>query len=350
MNTHKIIKNILILIVLIVLVVVAFFLYLQNNNSKPLTPDLGPSEYSNLWDTQNFRNAENLIVAGELEAALAAYKTMLTSATTTDPIVKGQLEIRIATLYDAKGERNTAVQKLFEIANDTSAYFITRAFAYEFLARMVYMTRDETVYNLIVAEIVKNEPTFSVGLAIDKYASLSGTLLKRSIDIAPLYLALTQSTFIETEYTNKEIVLQNSSSTVALIRKWEPMIRDIEVEENVGYMLPLALLRRAQVIENIYTPGLTRQAPEMYYKLAKTSYDTYPQARSYNYVYYEYARYLANSEGISRKEDIQILLGHYQTNPVEKQNLASYIRNLEKGSKAEKEYQVLKKIVPGFSL
>ncbi len=349
MNSKKIITT---SILVIILVLVFGFIYnnfvLKNNGS---IVDLAKSNYDSLWSNSEYNNAEELLKSGKKKEALATFESILTEATSTDPIVLGQLQIRVATLYDADGQKDIAVKKLFEIINGPDAYFITKAFSYEYLARMLYMTKDQKVYDAIMVHMAGDQALAGLSSSNDKITALSLVLLQKSEAVTPLYLALTQRYYIETQLLSTKISTDDRRMYLDNLIQTEAMIADIEREQNVGYMLPLALLRKAQVIENIYAPGLTKQSPDIHYGLAVQAYNNSPQARGYNYVYYEYARYLAVSGGVSKKTEIDSMLAHFNQED-EKNNLKIYLQNLEndKNSKAYKDLQVLKKIAPEFKL
>jgi hypothetical protein len=120
-------------------------------------------------------------------------------------------------------------------------------------------------------------------------------------------------------------------------------------------MIPLSLLRKAKIAERLEQAGgySLPKTVEQYYLDAVSSYDRYGEARRYNYVYYEYARYLANKYGTDRKTDIEKILKHFKTNVSEKENLSIFLLNIQK-KEGEidglllKEYRVLEKMFPDF--
>lgn len=349
-RTKRIIVNILVLAICIALYFLGTrYLYPYIQSLRYVAPDLRPSSYINLWTSENYKKAEDLLAMGSSTEALEAYKKILqetAASTTVDNIVNSQIVIRIATLYDKTGQKDIAIDKLFEIVNSPDSYFITKAFAYEYLSRMLYMTKEDEVYDLISKKISAEDKIAVESKNGSRITNLSLFLLDKSIATAPLYLALSQKAYIESSNSTTQELATKRPEYIRDLRRYEAMIGEIERDNNIGYMLPLALARKAQIIEVIYIPGLTKELPEEYYKSAVKSYDKYSEARSYNYVYYEYARYLAVTYGDSKKTEILTLLDHFSKDVAEKENLKAYLTGIskDKNSKEYKQMILLKKV------
>ena len=320
-------KLIIILGGLLVAAVVLYFAYnffIRKQVSQ--SQDLTPLNYVYLWNDDTYNNAQKLTNEGKYDEALDEYNKLLTTdLSKEDVITKSQINIRIATLLDLMGQKQAAVETLSKIASNPNEYFITRAFAYEYIARMLYDTRDPEVLKIIesVAGVT--------GGSNDKYTDVSIQLLNKSVEIAPLYLALTQKMKIELNSSNVPFTKDNTLKIRNELGTIDSMIKDIIDEQNVGYMLPLALLRKAQIAERIDESGNygLPKSVEDYYKDAITAYEKYGEATSYNYVYYEYARYLANKFGETRKSDIESLVSHYRGEVKEKDNFKLFIKNIQ---------------------
>lgn len=345
-KTLKIFKIIL-LILFTILVLYALYTKFWRP-SQAVAIDSKPISYVYLWNNEDFNKAEKLTLEGKYDEALDTYNLLLQSdLSKEDVITKSQLNIRIATLLDAMGEKTQAITALNQIAINEKEYFITRSFAYEYMARMLFDTRSPEV----LAAITSITGVQSIGE--DQYQSVSKQLLERSEAIAPLYLSLTQEMKIDLLSATTPFTAENTKEYRNDLGVIDRMIKDIRDEQNVGYMLPLALLRKAQIAERIETSGNygLPKSVEEYYMDAKTAYDSYGEARVYNYVYYEYARYLASKYGESKKTEVIVLLDHFKQNNSENTNLKLLIESFEqkKASTLQvKEYTALKKLAPDF--
>jgi tetratricopeptide (TPR) repeat protein len=337
---------------------IAYALYVKFfKPAQAVAIDSKPISYVYLWNNNDFNKAERLTLEGKYDEALDTYNVLLQSdLSKEDVITKSQLSIRIATLLDSMGEKSQAITALNQIATNEKEYFITRSFAYEYMARMLFETRSPDILSTITSI------TGLQSVGADPYQSISKQLLQRSEAIAPLYLALTQEMKVDLLSATTPFTAENTKSYRYDLGVIDRMIADIRDEQNVGYMLPLALLRKAQVAERIEASGnygLPKKV-EDYYIDAAAAYEKYPEARSYNYVYYEYARYLANryskdmeTFGESRKGDIQVFLNYYKKDVPEKQNLKIFLQNIEKENKnnlQKKELNQVKVVVPNFSI
>jgi hypothetical protein len=347
-KTLKILK-IALLILFTILVLYALYTKFWKP-SQAVAIDSKPISYVYLWNNEDFNLAEKLTLEGKYVEALDTYNQLLQGdLSKEDVITKSQLNIRIATLLDTMGEKGQAVTTLNQIATNEKEYFITRSFAYEYMARMLFDTRSPEILSAVAAA------TGIQADGADPYLTVSKQLLQRSETIAPLYLALTQEMKIDLLSANTVFTAENTKEYRYDLGTIDRMIGDIRDEQNVGYMLPLALLRKAQIAERIETSGNygLPQTVEQYYMDAKAAYDTYGEARSYNYVYYEYARYLANKYGESKKAEVLILLEHFKQNNPENTNLKTLLTSIEqnKGTTLQtKEHTALKKISPGFTI
>jgi hypothetical protein len=326
MKYISLIAKIIGLLILAGVIVYVAYTYIIKPNNVTAQIDSKPISYVYLWNDETFKKAEQLTIEGRYDEALDAYNTLLQGdLSKEDVITKSQLNIRVATLLDLMGEKEQAIIALNQIASNEREYFITRSFAYEYMARMLYDTRDPIVLKAI------NESLGMSSTAQDKYAGTAIDLLKKSEMIAPLYLALTQQMKVELQMFEGKYTKENVAAYRTDLGIIDRMIQDINEEQNKGYMLPLALLRKAQLAEIIDESGHygLPKSVEEYYKDAVAAYETHPEARSYNYVYYEYARYLADVSGDSRKNDIVTLMAHYTENVPEKQNFKTYIANIK---------------------
>lgn len=347
-KTLKIFK-ILLLVVFIILVLYALYVKFWKP-SQAVAIDSKPISYVYLWNNEDFNRAEKLTLEGKYDEALDVYNVLLQGdLSREDLITKSQLNIRIATLLDAMGEKTQSVAALNQIAANDREYFITRSFAYEYMARMLFDSRDPAVLEAITST------TGIQASGTDPYQSVSKQLLQRSEAIAPLYLALTQEMKVDLLSATTPFTAENTKEYRYELGVIDRMITDIREEQNVGYMLPLALLRKAQIAERIETSGNygLPQSVEQYYMDAKAAYDTYGEARSYNYAYYEYARYLANKYGESKKTEVLALLEHFKQNNSENANLKSLLNSIEqkRGTALQtKEHSALKKLAPEFTI
>ncbi len=347
----KILKIFKTLLLILFLVLVVYALYTKFfKPSQVVAIDSRPISYVYLWNNEDFNRAEKLTLEGKYDEALDAYNLLLQSdLSKEDVITKSQLNIRIATLLDAMGEKTQAVTALNQIATNEREYFITRSFAYEYMARMLFDTRNPEVLNAV---------TSTTGIqtsGADPYQTVTKQLLQKSEDIAPLYLALTQAMKVDLLSATTPFTAENTKAYRYDLGVIDTMIEDIREEQNVGYMLPLALLRKAQIAERIETSGNygLPKSVDQYYMDAKAAYDSYGEARAYNYVYYEYARYLANKYGESKKIEVLALLDHFKQGNAENANLKVLISNIEqkKASAIQiKEHTSLKKLAPSFSI
>ena len=349
-NPHKLIKIIFAIVIIVLVLLTSYVIYTKFlKPTKSVVIDSKPISYVYLWNNQDFINAEKLTIEGRYTEALDVYNSLLQSdLSREDVITKSQINIRIATLLDAMGEKAEAIRALNQIATNDKEYFITRSFSYEYMARMLYETRDQLVL-LEIVQITGIKPTSET----DQYTAVSQELLRKSNDISPLYLSLTQKMVIELNKLST-YTPENTKKIRYELGLIDRMIFDIRKEQNQGYMLPLAQLRKAKIAERLQESGNygLPQTPDKYYLDAIDAYEKYPEARSYNYAYYEYARYLAVSGGASKKDQIVTSLEHYKQNASENNNLKTYLKNLEKypTSKAYKELQVLTKISGPLSL
>jgi tetratricopeptide (TPR) repeat protein len=79
--------------------------------------DSKPISYVYLWNNEDFNRAEALTIEGKYDEALDVYNTLLQGDLSREDIItKSQLNIRIATLLDAMGEKSQAAAALNQIA------------------------------------------------------------------------------------------------------------------------------------------------------------------------------------------------------------------------------------------
>jgi tetratricopeptide (TPR) repeat protein len=247
-KTLKIFK---IVLLILFVVLVAYALYTKFfKPSQAGAIDSKPISYVYLWNNEDFNRAEKLTLEGKYDEALDTYNVLLQGdLSKEDVITKSQLNIRIATLLDAMGEKTQAITALNQIATNEKEYFITRSFAYEYMARMLFDTRSPEVLDSVTAV------TGIQAVGADPYQTVSKQLLQRSEAIAPLYLALTQEMKVDLLSATSAFTAENTKEYRYDLGTIDRMIRDIRDEQNVGYMLPLALLRKAQIAERIEQSG-----------------------------------------------------------------------------------------------
>ncbi|MEK7166191.1 MAG: hypothetical protein AAB874_05290, partial [Patescibacteria group bacterium] len=149
-KTLKIFK-ILLLVVFIILVLYALYVKFWKP-SQAVAIDSKPISYVYLWNNEDFNRAEKLTLEGKYDEALDVYNVLLQGdLSREDLITKSQLNIRIATLLDAMGEKTQSVAALNQIAANDREYFITRSFAYEYMASMLFDSRDPAVLEAITS-------------------------------------------------------------------------------------------------------------------------------------------------------------------------------------------------------
>lgn len=329
--------------------------------AKPAPPSAPVSKYSStntpfsalMASNSDFLTAQNLMRAGDYTGAIASYRKAL--ANTSDPVLLGQIEFKLAVATALSGDKIGAIKRYKEIAANAGNTLVLRAYAVQAIALLYNTTIDRS----LTSEIFSDQPYKSFVVPGDDLLSYRH-LYEYASSFYPLALP---ETYIAFWYARHLTTLSTISSTSPQVVSDMAIIKlklknaDVDIERtrndpNANGVIPDVLAHKAFTVGALASIGLWSPTDaETAYKLAIATFASFGSpVGSDGYARYFYASFLAHTYGSKRIADIETLLKPLYTDPAHSQYVTtSFFKNVrDKNDYLKKDVQGIARIDSGF--
>ena len=333
--------------------VACYFGYESYKKTKPVNQK--PNQvFLNLKENADFREAQSAISKKDYATALAKYKEVQPNGNNEYSFI--QYEIANALLNI---DRNQGIQAFSDVVASSSINSQTKGYAVNALARTYSTFHDQAILDTLKRESLGWGATSTSELiqkleSAENYDDAYIALLEIGSAFYPIMDSEMRLAFA---YAKKAIEAKNNTEEVALyrqkaiekIKSGDSDQNNTKLSENLSWMLPLAMNRKAMTLELLQRIGVSTENPELYFEQA-LNLSKVQGAKVQPFILFHYSTFLIKTGGDTSKivSLLQAIVEHKDT--LEVRNFKEFTKNAYKNNEVIniQDLDALAKIYPPF--
>ena len=292
----------------------SYFGYESYKKTRPVNQQPNQT-YLNLKQDENFREAQAAVKRNDYEAALTDYRKVPTDNTAEYSFVQYEIANVLLNI-----NRESGIQAFSDVIASSSINSQTKGYAINALARTYSSSHDQNILDVLKKESLEWSTVNPAPPLIQKFVSAEtyNDAYTALLEIGSAHYPIMDSEMrLAFEYAKKarDIKDQNNSEQFKLyinkslekIQSGDSDPNNTKLSENLSWMLPLALNRKAMTLGLLRSLGEETEDPAYYFEQA-LNLATAQGIKVQPFINYNYATYLNNSTIASQKEKITALI------------------------------------------
>lgn len=271
--------------------------------------------YLNLKQDENFREAQAAVKRNDYEAALTDYRKVSTDNTAEYSFIQYEIANVLLNI-----NREQGIQAFSDVIASSSINSQTKGYAINALARTYSSSHDQNILDVLKKEslewstVTPTPPLIQKFVSAETYDDTYIALLEIGSAHYPIMDSELRLAFAYAKKA-REAQDQNNPGQLKLyinksLEKLESGDSDpnnTKLSENLSWMLPLTLNRKAMTLGLLRSLGEKTEDPAYYFEQA-LNLATAQGIKVQPFINYNYATYLNNSTTASQKEKITALV------------------------------------------